>query len=188
MSREYPDEVAGPYEAPPRAFTDREGREIEIRRYDGEYEALVEMYLRFDPEDRAQGIPPIDEKGIRRWLDTLLADECVNVVGYHGEDPVGHALLVPDEHGASELAIFVLREYQEAGIGTQLIKGLLGAGREDGLERVWLTVERWNAPATALYRKVGFDPSDDGGFELEMAARLVGDGDDEGADGSETDD
>lgn len=174
MSREYPDEVAGPYEAPPRAFVDREDREIGIRRYDGEYEALVEMYLAFDPEDRAQGIPPTDEKGIRRWLDSLLEEECTNVIAYQ-DDPVGHALLVPDRHGSSELAIFVLREYQEAGIGTQLIEGLLGAGREDGLDRIWLTVERWNHPATALYRKVGFETSDDGGFELEMAARLADD-------------
>ncbi|QLD89375.1 GNAT family N-acetyltransferase [Natronomonas salina] len=178
MSREYPDEVAGPYEAPPRTFTDREEREIAIRRYDDDYERLVEMYLSFDPEDRAQGIPPTEEKGIRKWLDALLEDDCVNVVAWHDDDPVGHALLVPDRHDASELAIFVLREYQEAGIGTQLIKGLLGAGREAGLDRVWLTVERWNHPATALYRKVGFEPSDDGGFELEMAARLVGDDED----------
>ena len=175
MSREYPDAVAGPYEAPPRRFVDREGREIEVRRYQGEYEALVEMYLEFNPEDRAQGIPPTDEKGVRRWLDDLLVEECVNVVAWHGEAAVGHAMLVPDRHGASELAIFVLRAYQEAGIGTELIKGLLGAGREDGLDRVWLTVERWNNPAIALYRKVGFEPSDDGGFELEMAARLAGD-------------
>lgn len=175
MSREYPKEVAGPYEAPPRSFRDRESRGIEIRRYDGEYEALVEMYLDFDPEDRAQGIPPTDEKGIRRWLDNLLIEECVNVVAWHGEDPVGHAMLVPDRHDASELAIFVLREYQEAGIGTELIEGLLGAGRADGLDKVWLTVERWNKPAVALYRKVGFESSDDGSFELEMAARLAGD-------------
>lgn len=175
MSREYPKEVAGPYEAPPKSFRDRESRDVEIRRYDGEYEALVEMYLDFDPEDRAQGIPPTDEKGIRRWLDDLLIEECVNVVAWHDEDPVGHAMLVPDRHDASELAIFVLREYQEAGIGTELIEGLLGAGRADGLDKVWLTVERWNKPAVALYRKVGFESSDDGSFELEMAARLADD-------------
>lgn len=173
MSREYPDEVAGPYESPPRSFTDREGRDIEVRRYDGEFEALVEMYLKFDPEDRAQGIPPTPEKGIREWLDTLLAEECVNVVAWHDDDPVGHATLVSDEHGASELAIFVIREYQEAGIGTELIEGLLGAGREDGITRVWLTVERWNNAAVALYNKVGFESSDTGGFELEMAAKLA---------------
>ncbi|WP_178915254.1 GNAT family N-acetyltransferase [Natronomonas gomsonensis] len=173
MTREYPDEVAGPYEGPPRSFADRDGRDIEIRRYDDEFETLVEMYLQFDPEDRAQGIPPTAEKGIRKWLDNLLLDECVNVVAWHGDDAVGHATLVPDTEGASELAIFVLREYQEAGIGTQLIECLLGAGRESGIEQVWLTVERWNKAATALYRKVGFEPCDTSGFELEMAAKLT---------------
>ena len=173
MTRKYPDEVAGPYEAPPRSFADRDGRDIEIRRYDGDFETLVEMYLDFDPEDRAQGIPPTAEKQIREWLDHLLLDECVNVVAWHDDDAVGHATLVPDTEGASELAIFVLREYQEAGIGTQLIECLLGAGRESGIEQVWLTVERWNNAATALYQKVGFESSDTGGFELEMSAKLA---------------
>ncbi|MFT4905089.1 MAG: RimJ/RimL family protein N-acetyltransferase [Natronomonas sp.] len=175
MSREYPDEVAGPYEAPPRSFVDREGRDIDIERYDGDYDALAEMYLQFNPEDRAQGIPPTEEKGVRRWLDDLLVDECVNVIAWHGEDAIGHGMLVSDRHDASELAIFVLREYQDAGIGTELIMGLLGAGRESGLDRIWLTVERWNNPAIALYRKVGFERSGDDGFELEMAARLAED-------------
>lgn len=173
MSREYPESVAGPYEPPPRDFTDREGRDIDIRRYDGEFDALVEMYRGFNPEDRAQGIPPTGESAIRNWLDNLLVEGYTNVVAWHDDDPVGHATLVPDEHGASELAIFVIREYQEAGNGTQLIEALLGAGREDGVERIWLTVERWNKAAVALYRKVGFEPSDTGGFELEMAAKLA---------------
>ncbi|MDR9380141.1 MAG: GNAT family N-acetyltransferase, partial [Natronomonas sp.] len=102
-------------------------------------------------------------------------DDCINVVGWHEELPIGHALLVPDGQGAFELAIFVLGEYQNAGIGTELIQGLLGAGRADGVEYVWLTVERWNKPAIALYRKVGFVPTDDGSFELEMATKLLED-------------
>lgn len=170
--REYPDEVAGPYEEPPVEFDDAEGRAIRIERYDDDFDALVDMYLAFDPEDRAQGIPPIGERRVTEWLEAILADECVNVVAWHDDTPVGHATLVPDGEDASELAIFVLRAYQEAGIGTQLMHALLGAGRVDGIEHVWLTVERWNTAAVALYRKVGFEPSDTGSFELEMAARL----------------
>lgn len=172
MSREYPDEIVGPYEAPPFTFEDREGRQIEVNRYDGGVEPLLEMYRRFDPEDRAQGIPPTEEAQIRDWLENVLSDDCVNVVAWHQGDPIGHGMLVSDRQDASELAIFVLGEYQNAGIGTNLIEGLLGAGREDGIEFVWLTVERWNKPATALYRKVGFVRTEDGSFELEMAARL----------------
>lgn len=184
MSRVYPDEVAGPYDPPPHAFEDSTGRAIEVRRYGAndaprdEYEALVEMYVAFDPEDRAQGIPPVGEETVRTWLDDILADDCLNVVAWHGDDAIGHATLVPDvgersaDIAAYELAIFVLAEYQGAGIGTRLIKTLLGLGREEDIEHVWLTVERWNRPAVALYEKVGFEPSGDGSFELEMSARL----------------
>lgn len=174
MTREYPTEIAGPYDAPPKSFTDGEGRAIEIRRFEGDVEPLVEMYRAFDPEDRAQGIPPTQESAIREWLESVLADDCLNVVAVHDGDVVGHAMLVPDRHGASELAIFVLGDYQQAGIGTGLIQTLLGAGRDEGVDRIWLTVERWNAPAIALYRKVGFEASDSSGFELEMAATLRG--------------
>ena len=172
MSREHPTEIAGPYEGPPGSFTDAEGREISIRRCDDDFEALVEMYRSFDPEDRAQGIPPTDEGSIREWLESLMKSDCINVLAFHEGSVVGHAMLVPDRHGDSELAIFVLREYQQAGIGTELVEALLGAGRTAGVERIWLTVERWNGPAIALYRKVGFESSDSSGFELEMAATL----------------
>jgi len=180
MTRVYPDDVAGPYEAPPRSFTDREGRDIEVRRFEpSAMEPLVEMYVEFHPEDRAQGIPPKGEQSVREWLDSIVDDEGVNVVAWHGDDAVGHATLVPEfrdhpdeEVTEHELAIFVIREYQEAGIGSELIEALLGAGREGGVENVWLTVERWNRAAVGLYEKVGFEPSDTGSFELEMAARL----------------
>ena len=173
MSRDYPTEIAGPYEAPPRSFVDDAGREVGLRRYgDGDFEAVVEMYTAFDPADRAQGIPPTGESDIREWLESLT-DDGVGVLARHDGRVVGHAVLVPDRHGDFELAIFVLRAYQQAGIGTELLGALLGAGREAGVERIWLTVERWNAPAIALYRKIGFEASDTDSFELEMAARLA---------------
>jgi RimJ/RimL family protein N-acetyltransferase len=169
----YPDDPIEPQTAPPVAFTDREGRDVEVREYDGEYETVVEMYVAFEPADRAQGIPPSDEEDIRRWLDVLLDDPGVNVVAWHGDRVVGHATLVPDEQGAYELAIFVQNKFQEAGIGTQLMRALLGAGQEEGIERVWLTVERWNHAAIHLYEKIGFEASDPEGFELEMSATLA---------------
>jgi GNAT superfamily N-acetyltransferase len=178
MSRVYPEEVAGPYDPPPRSFTDGTGRSIQIHEYgegpvEDEREGLVGMYATFDPEDRAQGIPPSGEERIRTWLETILGPDCVNVVAWDGGTAVGHATLVPDGESAYELAIFVLSTYQNAGIGTYLIEALLGAGREAGIDRVWLTVERWNSPAVNLYRKVGFETAGTESFELEMGARLA---------------
>lgn len=188
--RRYPDEPAGPFPEPPVTFEDAEGRRIEIEGFPPAHEvpeALVEMYGEYDPADRAQGIPPSGEHRIRRWLETIFGDG-YNAVAWHDGGAVGHATLVPDDGSgtgqradpetgepAYELAIFVLQAYQRAGIGTHLLEGLLGYGAAAGVEAVWLTVERWNRPAVALYERVGFEVVDTGSFELVMTLRLAPD-------------
>ncbi|RKD95870.1 GNAT family N-acetyltransferase [Halopiger aswanensis] len=183
-TRPYPDEPAGPFPSPPTTFEDGDGRSIEVRA-PADFEAVVDdvvaMYDDFDPSDRAQGIPPTGEERIRNWLETI-ADESVNVVARHDGDVIGHAVLVPDtdDPGAIEarsdveweLAIFVLQAYQRAGIGTQLLEHLLGHASDVGIEKVWLTVERWNQPAIALYKRVGFEATGTESFEQEMAILL----------------
>ncbi|GAB3683070.1 GNAT family N-acetyltransferase [Salinarchaeum chitinilyticum] len=169
--RIYPDEPAGPFPGPPREVEDAEGREIVYEvADDADPEPIVEMYVAFDPADRAQGIPPSQEERIRSWLGTLL-EEGRNVLAWHDDAVVGHAVLMPDTDGW-ELAIFVNQPYQGAGIGTELIQTLLGYGAEAGIDHVWLTVERWNRPAIALYKSVGFEPSDAESFEMEMSLVL----------------
>ncbi|MFC7193479.1 GNAT family N-acetyltransferase [Halosimplex aquaticum] len=171
--RTYPDDPADSFPEPPLSFTDGEDREIRIEDSGvDDFGALVEMYGEFDPADRAQGIPPVKEEAIREWLDTLLSEESINVVAVHDGAPVGHAILVPDREEAFELAVFVLGDYQSAGIGTKLLQALLGHGQAEGVEHVWLTVERWNEPAIALYEKLGFETSNAESFELEMSIRL----------------
>ncbi|WP_458189123.1 N-acetyltransferase family protein [Haladaptatus sp. NG-WS-4] len=169
----FPDEPAGPFPEPPLSFTDRDDRAIEIRPFEADdVEALVSMYVDFDPADRAQGIPPATEPRVRDWVDTLTEEDTLNVVAWHDDRVAGHATLVPDSDSAYELAIFVHQDYQRAGIGSHLIRALLGHGREAGIEKVWLTVERWNRAAVNLYRNVGFETADAESFELEMVLRL----------------
>jgi RimJ/RimL family protein N-acetyltransferase len=173
MTRDYPEEPADEFPRPPRTVTDREGREVTIDPADeSDHDDILEMYLSFDPSDRAQGIPPANESAIENWLDTILEDDTFNVVAHHDGSVVGHATLVPDRKGEYELAIFVLQPFQGAGIGTNLVETLLGLGQSQGLGNVWLTVERWNDPAIALYRKVGFETTNAESFEIEMSIRL----------------
>lgn len=174
MTRRYADEPVGKtFPRPPRECTDKEGRELELRRVtDDDIEALVEMYLSFDSADRAQGIPPSSEQKIRDWLDIVLADQALNVVAWDDETAVGHTMLVADEDESYELAIFVQQRYQNAGIGTELMRTTLGAAQQRGIERIWLSVERWNKPAITLYEKVGFEPMSTASFEIEMTIRL----------------
>lgn len=187
-TRSYPDEPSGPFPSPPTSFEDRDGRTIEIQSLEDfageDLDDVVEMYVQFNPEDRAQGIPPTGEERIRNWLEAI-AEGSVNVVARHDGDVVGHAVLVPDSPDPSsverydeiewELAIFVLQDYQRAGIGTRLLEGLLGHAVGLGIERVWLTVERWNNPAIALYERVGFEATGTESFEQEMTIRLADD-------------
>ena len=174
----FPEEPAGPFEPPPRTFEDREGRPIEIRLLDEhdaeaeEREAVAAMYDEFDPADRAQGIPPATPEAVRQWLGSLAESDAVNAIAWHEGRVAGHAMLVPDGEGNDELAIFVHQDYQGAGIGGRLIRALLGAGTKARRGRVWLTVERWNRPAIGLYRDVGFETTEAGSFDLEMALRL----------------
>jgi len=197
-NRPYPDEPAGPFPSPPATVQDREGRTVEFAGHapaDPVPESLVGMYREYDPADRAQGIPPADEPGIRRWLGELFGSG-YNVVAHHdggaatggaGHGPaVGHATLVPDDGDGTaaadgeaegpvsphELAIFVASDYQGAGVGKRLIRHLLGHGAAHGVERVWLTVERWNRAAVGLYEDVGFETTDARSFEQEMALRV----------------
>lgn len=176
--RSYPDEAAGPFPSPPSSFVDDAGREIEIDRIapddQSSIDRLVEMYRTFDPADRAQGIPPVREQQIRDWLELVLGDG-PDIVSSHDGRVVGHATLVPDGEGGYELAIFVHQDYQGNGVGSRLLRSLLGAAAADGIDRVWLTVERWNTVAVSLYESVGFRAADRGRFELEMSLRLAQD-------------
>lgn len=171
-SRRYPDDHAHTFPRPPREFSDDTERDIEFRSVDWETDrdALVAFYVAFDPADRAQGVPPIEEPQIRQWLSTI--DDGVDVAAWHADHVVGHATLVPDNGDAYELAIFVLDTYQGAGIGTELLKTLLGAGQAADVDRVWLTVERWNHAAVTVYERVGFETTTAANFELEMGIKL----------------
>ncbi len=139
-------------------------------------EELVEMYLEFAPEDRAQGIPPGREPAIRRWLDGMLSG--INLAARAAEQDGspnsvrGHVLLVRAEDEVWELGIFVLRAVQGLGLGTSLLTALLGLCQQKDIRKIWLTVERWNKPAINLYRKVGFQTLNSQQMELEMALVL----------------
>jgi ribosomal protein S18 acetylase RimI-like enzyme len=159
------------FPAPPRDVVDSEGRTVTCRRLDS-IEPLVEMYVAFDTADRAQGIPPTEEPAIREWLDTVTDDESLHVVAWDDGRAIGHAMLVDGGDAGHELAIFVTQAYQGAGVGTELLETTLGAAQQAGLDHIWLSVERWNRPAIALYRKVGFEHTDSPSFEMKMDLSL----------------
>ena len=123
------------FPAPPRTFTDGDGRVLRLRASDapaaeaggasaGEsgdernvspdhHEELAAMYDTFESGDRAQGIPPANPRRRGDWLDRL--HEGIEVVAYHDDAAVGHGILLDGGPG-HELALFVHPDYRGAGV------------------------------------------------------------------------
>ncbi|GGL53445.1 GNAT family N-acetyltransferase [Halocalculus aciditolerans] len=154
-------------------MTDEAGRDLRVRSFRGlcrvDEAELAAMYAAFDPTMRAQGLPPMDRERIHAWLDQIAPG--LHAVIEHDGGVVGHAVLVPTESAAAELAIFVHQDYQGAGVGTHLLRTLLDAGAADGIPAVVLHVERTNPRAIALYKSCGFSVADDRMERMELRMR-----------------
>ena len=78
----------------------------------------------------------------------LAAEEQGKVVGYAG------LLKILDEGNITN--IVVEEAYRGRGIGKDLTRALLAEGRREGMHAFTLEVRAGNAPAIALYEKMGF--------------------------------
>ncbi len=144
-------------------WTFREGTEEDI-------DPLVEMYRAFEPENRAQGIPPSVDHRCRSWLKTLFA-EGYNIIAEGGDQLVGHVVYTPVDDPKPELAVFVHPTYHNRGIGTELCKQAAAAAISAGCTELMLHVEQKNRPAIAVYERLGFEIVD-GEYGLEMVLLL----------------
>lgn len=139
-------------------FKDKAGREIVIRAYDvKDREALVEMYVNYNPEDRSLGLPPVGKKAIENWI-THLEERGFSIVAEHDGKIVGHLAIVEDEKNPKvvDLAIYLKREYQNHGIGTQMVKAIIDFAKKKGYKKITLVTDRLNWRAIRVYRKCGF--------------------------------
>ncbi|MDO8963624.1 MAG: GNAT family N-acetyltransferase [Coriobacteriia bacterium] len=134
-----------------------------------DYPLLEEfLYLAVYQRDPAQPIPRsvIDEPRVRNYIVDfgsrpddrgLVAEVDGTVVGAAwarvlGGDPVGYGY-VDDE--TPELAISVLPEYRNRGIGTRLMLSLIDLLSECGYARTSLSVDKANY-AVKMYEALGF--------------------------------
>ncbi|GGN05603.1 GNAT family N-acetyltransferase [Halarchaeum nitratireducens] len=155
---------------PPFSFRAADGARVEIGAATaGDADALAAMYDAFPLTDRTQGLPPTDADERREWLRTLL--DAHGVVARRDGEIVGHAALI-EAGDAHELAVFVAPNARGNGVGTGLLRGLLGAHRTRGGGRVWLAVESSNRCARALYRRFDFEVERRGRVELTMARTI----------------
>jgi GNAT superfamily N-acetyltransferase len=148
---------------------DRKGETYVIRRYDHrkDREKLIEMYETYNPELRCLGLPPTTRIGIEHWVD-YLAENGIAFVAERDGKIIGHAVLVPTEDEKDvDVTIFVHQDFQNRGIGQQLMEFAIDFARKKGYRGMMLVTERTNKRAIHIYKKLGFEVVDPY-FEYDM--------------------
>jgi ribosomal protein S18 acetylase RimI-like enzyme len=90
----------------------------------------------------------------------LSAPGAVAFVAVEGDDVAGwcwgHHILRPDETSMLYLhELEVVEQFRRRGIGRELVRSFVEAGRSLGATKMFLTAGEANAPARALYEELG---------------------------------
>ena len=129
---------------------------IRIVPYEERYfTSLTRMYDTYKPLGSVQGLPPIDKDKRHQWVQDIISNG-TNLLALFEDNVIGHASLFSIPVNWAEYFIFVHQDYQSQGIGTGMTLYVIDWAQHEDLSTIWLSVERKNHIAIALYRKVGF--------------------------------
>ena len=137
----------------------KDGRRIILTLYRPEdKEALVSMYANMSPEALKWGLPPYDRARIEYWNSDLTNN--ITLIARLEERIVGHLRLfrIPFERrkGVGEVLIYVHQDFQNLGLGSRMMRKAIELEKEQGFQRIGLTVVADNHSAIKVYEKVGF--------------------------------
>jgi len=137
---------------------DKCGEEFLVRQYSHEKdrEKLIEMYVNYDPEYRCLGLPPLSRTAIENWID-YLGQNGFSIIAEKNGKVVGHLVIVPDDKNRVDLTIFVHQDYQNRGLGQEMMKLIIEYCKNVGFDGITLVTERTNARAIHVYKKLGFE-------------------------------
>ncbi|GAB7011159.1 GNAT family N-acetyltransferase [Halorubrum trueperi] len=126
------------------------------------------MYENVDSTSRTLGLLPSSNERRKEGLDHLTTDGW-NLVAIHRNRIVGHVSAVPSDTDKYQFVVFVHQDYQNRGIGTELLKQLIAYADDRGEEALTLTVATGSRRAIHVYDNRGFDVIDR--LESELAMR-----------------
>ncbi|MGD9130682.1 MAG: GNAT family protein [Candidatus Bathyarchaeota archaeon] len=146
-------------------FTAKNGEKVIFRpEQSGDTEMLWEMFSTLSEESTSNLVPPFTRERVENWTRNINYDEVLAIVAVIEEKSeqriIGSASLEFNQQGAlkhkAELGIAVHDDYQSMGIGTALLKHLIGIARMKKLNKIYLHVSTVNDRAINLYKKAGF--------------------------------
>ncbi|MCS7118989.1 MAG: GNAT family N-acetyltransferase [Archaeoglobaceae archaeon] len=137
---------------------DKAGEEIIVRQYyhEKDREKLIEMYVNYNPNYSCLGLPPMTRTAIENWID-YLSKNGFSIIAEKDEKVVGHLVIVPDEKNRVDLMIFIHQDYQNRGLGQEMMKLIIEYCKKAGFDGIMLVTERTNARAIHVYKKLGFE-------------------------------
>lgn len=113
------------------------------------------MYDAYKPLGSVQGLPPADKDKRHQWVQDIISNG-TNLLALFEDNVIGHVSLFSIPTNWAEYFIFIHNDFQRQGIGTNMTIYVIEWAQKENLSTIWLTVERKNYVAIALYRKVGF--------------------------------
>jgi len=152
------------------SFKDNLGKRVVVRPTSKlDRNKIVEMYSTLNPDDRCLGLPPVSRQAIEAWVDYIL-ESSFSLVAECDDKIVGHCAVIPMGRNL-ELCIFVHSNYQNRGIGQQMIRTMIKLCRQTGFKGICLITERNNVRAIHVFKKAGFKIVDCS-YDCEMYLQL----------------
>jgi len=141
----------------PREAVAKNGRRFVVQLLRPDAEAgLMDMYLAYRPRNSFQGLPPLKDAVCVQWVREMLRTGR-HVIAESDRAVVGHAALFPINRQKCEMLVVVRPEFQNIGIGTELVQACVALAGDLDFERIWLPVEATNVRARHVYQKCGFE-------------------------------
>lgn len=118
-----------------------------------------EHYKNFNrPVDFWETLPA--EKEVKHIEDILFSDRSFMMAAFDGEEIIGLVGIThnnaPFQKFSAALGMGIETQYQNSGLGTQMLNVCFEEAKKAGLHSLQLEVRTFNQAAIALYEKVGF--------------------------------
>lgn len=155
-------ECVGTEYCPPRCprYVDDAGTAYVVRPYEPtDQAALVGMYETLESEARTMGLPPSSRPAIEAWLERLV-ERGWNLLAVDDDRVAGHIGVAPADADDPQFVVFVHDDYQNRGLGTELVKHAVAYAADRSYDALTLSVSKGNRRAIHVYRNVGFEPED----------------------------